>query len=84
MEELMEALRHDEGTIFCYSTHENTILNAIRDQLKASDHLLKEKLIAFIETISQPKDKHPDPWATPERNMVDLCKVIKRITAHKI
>ena len=78
MEELMEALRHDEGTIFCYSTHENTILNAIRDQLKASDHLLKEKLIAFIETISKPKNKHPNPWATPERNMVDLCKVIKK------
>jgi len=78
MEELMEALRHDEGTIFCYSTHENTILNAIRDQLKASDHLHKEKLIAFIETISKPKNKHPDPWATPERNMVDLCKVIKK------
>ena len=78
MEELMEALRHDEGTIFCYSTHENTILNAIRDQLKASDHRLKEKLIAFIETISKPKNKHPDPWTTPERNMVDLCKVIKK------
>ena len=40
--------------------------------------MLKEKLIAFIETISKPKNKHPNPWATPERNMVDLCKVIKK------
>ena len=82
---LLDALIHDEGTIFKYSTHENTILNAIRDQLKSSDYPFKNELVSFIETISHPKDKHPDPWEVPTRlsgngtrDMVDLCAVIKK------
>ena len=82
---LLDALIHDEGTIFKYSTHENTILNAIRDQLKSSNYSFKNELVAFIETISHPKDKHPDPWKVPTRlsgngtrDMVDLCAVIKK------
>ena len=82
---LLDALIHDEGTIFKYSTHENTILNAIRDQLKSSNYPFKSQLVSFIETISHPKDKHPDPWEVPTRlsgngtrDMVDLCAVIKK------
>ena len=82
---LLDALIHDEGTIFKYSTHENTILNAIRDQLKSSNYPFKNELISFIEVISHPKDKHPDPWEVPTRlsgngtrDMVDLCAVIKK------
>ena len=82
---LLDALIHDEGTIFKYSTHENTILNAIRDQLKSSNYPFKSELVSFIETISHPKDKHPDPWKVPTRlsgngtrDMIDLCAVIKK------
>ena len=82
---LLDALIHDEGTIFKYSTHENTILNAIRDQLKSSNYPFKNELVSFIESISHPKDKHPDPWEVPTRlsgngtrDMVDLCAVIKK------
>ena len=82
---LLDALIHDEGTIFKYSTHENTILNAIRDQLKFSDYPFKNELVSFIESISHLKDKHPDPWEVPTRlsgngtrDMVDLCAVIKK------
>ena len=82
---LLDALIHDEGTIFKYSTHENTILNAIRDQLKSSKYPFKNELVDFIETISHPKDNHPDPWVVPTRlsgngtrDMVDLCAVIKK------
>jgi len=82
---IKDALIHDEGTIFKYSTHENTILNAIRDQLKFSDYPFKNELVSFIESISHPKDKHPDPWEVPTRlsgngtrDMVDLCAVIKK------
>jgi hypothetical protein len=78
MQHLHDALVHDDGTIFRFSHHENTILNAIRDQLKASNYQFKDVLIPFIESISKPKDKHPDPWPVPERNMVDLCDVIKK------
>ena len=82
---MLDALIHDEGTIFKYSTHENTILNAIRDQLKSSNYPFKNELVSFIESISHPKDKHPDPWEVPTRlsgngtrDMVDLCAVIKK------
>ena len=84
-QQLLDALIHDEGTIFKYATHENTILNAIRDRLKASKYQFKNELITFIESISHPKDNHPDPWEVPTRisgngtrDMVDLCAIIKK------
>ncbi len=78
VEHLCRALSHDQGTVFRYSTHENTILNAILDQLEYSDHDLKNDLGAFIKSISKPTDKHPNPWPVPERNMIDLCEVVKK------
>jgi hypothetical protein len=85
IEQLQKALSKDEGTIFRYATHENTILNAIRDQLKGSNYSDKESLVSFIEAISHPKDKHPDSWIVPlrksgsgTRNMVDLCDIVKK------
>ena len=83
VEYLQQALSEDEGTIFKFATHENTILNAIRTQLKASDAPNKESLISFIESISHPTKDNPDPWIVPTRklnqgtrDMVDLCKVV--------
>jgi hypothetical protein len=75
---LYDALEQDNGTIFRFSTHENTILNAIHSQLKESNYKSKEVLMSFIETISAPKKDHTAPWEIPERNMVDLCDVIKK------
>ncbi len=84
IEHLQKALSNDEGTIFKYSTHENTILNAIRAQLKASNTPNKESLISFIESISHHTTDNPDKWTVPSRkfnkgtrDMVDLCKVVK-------
>jgi hypothetical protein len=83
VESLQQALSEDEGTIFKFATHENTILNAIRTQLKASDDPNKESLISVIESISHPTKGNPDPWIMPlrkqnqgTRDMVDLCKVV--------
>jgi len=83
VESLQQSLSKDEGTIFKFSTHENTILNAIRTQLKASDAPNKESLISFIEAISHPTKDNLDKWDIPTRkfnkgtrDMVDLCKVI--------
>jgi hypothetical protein len=75
---LHDALAHDNGTIFRFSNHENTILNAIHTQLKDSNHTFKEVLLPFVESISIPTDNQMNPWPTPERNMVDLCDVIKK------
>ncbi len=71
---LHEALRHDQGTIMRWSHHENSILNAIKDQLSAeaeppSD---KDELISFIESIT--KDG--------PRAMVDLAEMARKHYFH--
>ena len=78
MQHLHDALVHDNGTVFRFSNHENTILNAIHTQLKESDYTFNDVLLPFIESISKPTKNHPNPWPRPERNMVDLCDVIKK------
>lgn len=71
---LHEALRNDQGTIMRWSHHENSILNAIKDQLNAeaeppSD---KDELIGFIESIT--KDG--------PRAMVDLAEIARKHYFH--
>jgi hypothetical protein len=74
--ELRAALSQDSGTIFRFATHENSILNAIYDQLSDSEEVDKNELQAFIQSITTSKKDRVESW-TGERNMVDLCQVIK-------
>jgi hypothetical protein len=75
--ELKNALSSDEGTIFRYSHHENTILNAIYIQLLASNEEDKEDLMNFIKTISHSKKSSAVTWQG-KRDMVDLWDIEKR------
>ena len=72
---LKKSLDNDQGTIFRFATHENSILNAIKDQLNSSDYPDKGELIRFIKTITTPRSKDTDHW-TPKRPMVDLRLII--------
>lgn len=72
---LREQLGHDEGTIFRYSHHENTILNAIRRQLDESNEGDKDELIAFIDEITHDSENSREGGP---RDMVDLWEVVKR------
>lgn len=79
LRELKRSIEGNEGTIFCYSHHENSILNAIKEQLETaaspqSDH---DDLIAFVKQIAKPKKDSRDAWDAP-RLMVDLLEVVKR------
>jgi len=74
---LKKALEKDKGTIFRYSNHENTILNAIYVQLLHSDEQDKDKLITFIQQISHSKRDSAIKWKG-DRDMVDLWDVEKR------
>jgi hypothetical protein len=74
---LKDALSSDNGTIFKFAPHENTIVNAIYQQLKTSNVSNKEELQEFIKLISHSTGKSLDKWEG-ERDMVDLCDVIKR------
>lgn len=72
---LKKSLDNDQGTIFRFATHENSILNAIKDQLNDSDYSEKDELISFIKTITTPRSKDLDHWI-PNRPMVDLRLII--------
>jgi len=79
--ELKDTLSGDEGTIFRYHNHENTVLNEIRVQLEADANPPEDKdeLIAFILHITRPKrdDKSREPG---QRDMVDLCQLVQEYT----
>jgi hypothetical protein len=74
---LKDALTKDGGTIFRYSYHENTILNAIYEQLISSNESDKNALIEFIQSISHSKSESVIKWIG-SRDMVDLWDIIKK------
>jgi len=74
---LKKALENDNGTIFRYSNHENSILNAIYCQLYESNETDKKELMSFIETISHSPRNSAFSW-TGNRDMVDLWEVEKK------
>lgn len=71
---LKAQLDKDNGTIFRWATHENTILSHVLKQLNATKNPPEDKdaLIEFIESIL--KDGN--------RAMVDLCELAKRAYYH--
>jgi len=73
---LRDSLKNDNGTIFKFAKHENTILNAIIVQLKNSNEDDKEELIIFLKTITNSTKGSADTWEG-ERNMVDLNTIVK-------
>ena len=75
---LRDELMHDDGSIFRYAPHENTILAAIHAQLTASDEPDRAELLAFIESISHPTASTTNGWPTPPRNMIDQWDLVKR------
>ncbi|MBR5176210.1 MAG: DUF2779 domain-containing protein [Bacteroidales bacterium] len=82
--QLKEQLEKDEGTIFRYAAHENTILRAIRKQLDegkieyAED---KDELIKFIDSITH-ATREEGGNHRGERDMVDLWEIVKRYYYH--
>lgn len=78
--ELRRQLDQDDGTIFRFATHENTILNAIYRQLLKDTGIKipdKEELLDFIMSITKSTKGQPRQWEGP-RNMIDLCDLVKR------
>ena len=70
--QLKKAVGEDEGTIFRYMDHENTVLNDIRRQLESSEEDDKDGLIAFIKSITN----------DAERTMVDIAKSVLKYYYH--
>jgi hypothetical protein len=80
---LKRELEKDDGTIFRYAAHENTVLRQIQKQME--DHKDDEfgGLIEWIDTITQWKDDSKTLHCG-ERNMVDLLAVLKKNYYHPL
>lgn len=78
---LRDAVGHDQGTIFRYAAHENTVLNQIREQLLDSQEADRDALCDFIESITKRKTVQNGP-VIGERNMVDLLELVKKYYYH--
>lgn len=74
---LKDALEKNNGTIFRYSNHENTILNAIYTQINNSKEKDAAELSGFIKEISHSKTDSIEKWKG-ERDMVDLWDILKK------
>jgi len=73
---LKEALDSDNGSIFRFAAHENTILNQIGRQLvEASEIDVPDKfsLIDFINDITEDKKENRKGF----RSMIDMCQLVK-------
>jgi hypothetical protein len=72
---LKAALEKDNGTIFRYAAHENSVLNQIAEQLVGAEDVPDRcELIEWIKTITH---NSQTGWAG-SRDMVDLCELVKK------
>ena len=74
---LKKDLEFDNGSVFKYATHENSILNAIYDQLIDSDEIDKNELMDFIQSATNKKENNKLIWRG-ERDMIDMCDLVKK------
>lgn len=72
---LKKSLEQNEGSIFRYHNHENTIVNVIYNQLLKSNEADKKELLSFIETISHNTGTNANSWSG-ERDMIDLQRTV--------
>lgn len=76
---LRDQLSIDNGSVFRYAAHENTILNHILVQLQSADDVGdRQELIDFIRTITHSANHAGD------RDMIDLLDVVKKHYWHPI
>ena len=80
---LKKSLQSDNGTIFRYATHENTVLCQIREQLISTKESIpdRDELIQFIAEITASTGDSVEKWVGP-RNMVDMCDLVKKYFYH--
>ena len=80
VEALFEELRHDEGSVFMYSKHENTYLNFAHSLLEFSSPFEAEKtneLLSFLRSLTWGAGANGGRWTADTRVMVDMCELVK-------
>lgn len=81
---LKKELEQDEGSIFRYSPHENTVLNHVYDQLAEEKDRIpdKKELMDFICSITHRKGDNDTKTRKGKRDMIDLWDLVKRFYYH--
>ena len=79
---LKTVLDKDNGTIFRYAAHENTVLRQIQQQMIDDNEEKYGEWIEWIDTITQWRDKDTKEEFVGERNMVDLLDLVKKYYYH--
>jgi hypothetical protein len=82
---LKASLEKDDGTIFRYAAHENTVLCQIRAQLLETKENISDRdaLVDFIQSITNSTDNSDIEWLG-KRNMVDMCELVKLYYFHPL
>lgn len=80
---LKSALANDNGTVFRWAAHENTVLNQIRAQLLSLNEPPPDcaELVTFIESITTRAGNGKEKVSGP-RSMVDLCDLAEKFYFH--
>lgn len=81
---LKASLSHDDGTVFRWHNHENTVLNQIVDMLEAQRSTISDadELIAFARTLIERGDG--ESRQIGPRAMVDLCALSQKYFYHPL
>ena len=72
---LKRALEEDNGSIFMFATHENSVLNAIINQLRLSKESDKDQLISFLKSITKSTANNTESWKG-DRVMIDFRDIV--------
>jgi hypothetical protein len=80
VKQLKAVLDQDEGTIFRYAAHENTVLRQIQTQMIDDDEPKYGELIEWIDTITE--YKIGGVKTTGYRNMVDMLQLVRNYYYH--
>jgi hypothetical protein len=68
---LKKALEGDDGVIFRFAAHENTVLKQIHRQLADSNEADRDQLMKWIESITTTSKDDDEQW-TPTRQFIDM------------
>ena len=80
---LKRDLGADNGTVFCYSQYENTVLNTIAGRLSDFNLSDEQELIEFIQSLTTQKIKNKIVH-TGDRVMIDMLRLIKQFYYHPL
>jgi len=79
---LKSVLDKDNGTVFRYAAHENTVLRQIQKQMVDENEEQFGEWIEWIDSVTERRDEETKGKFEGERNMVDMLKLVRTYYYH--